>query len=91
MLDLTKLKGLPDDKINVTKKFKFVLGRIENIVRDRENANYLFPPIFFFQSFNAHYNLELCGKKLTCLQGMHLINLYQFQIHCLELHFFGKA
>ena len=31
ILDLSKLKGFADDKINVTKKLKFVLGRVENI------------------------------------------------------------
>ena len=31
-LDWSKLKAFTDDKINVTEKVKFVLGRIENIV-----------------------------------------------------------
>ena len=30
-LDWSKLKALADDKINVTKKLKFILGRVENI------------------------------------------------------------
>ena len=31
-LDWSKFKELADDKINVTEKLKFVLGRVENIV-----------------------------------------------------------
>ena len=33
ILDWSKLKAFADDKINVTKELKFVLGREENIVR----------------------------------------------------------
>ena len=40
----------PDDKINVTERWKFVLGTIENIVGKGENADYrqffLFPQCF---------------------------------------------
>ena len=32
IVDWSKLKALEDDKIKVTKKLKFVLGREENIV-----------------------------------------------------------
>ena len=39
-LNWSKLKELPDDKIYMTEKFKFVLGRVENIVGKRENAGY---------------------------------------------------
>ena len=49
-LDWSKLKGFADDKLNATKKLKFVLGRIENIVGKGEIAGYqhflLFPPCF---------------------------------------------
>ena len=31
-LDLSKLKTYAEDKINVTEKLKFVIGRVENIV-----------------------------------------------------------
>ena len=30
MLDLYRLKAFADDKINVTQKLKFALGRVEN-------------------------------------------------------------
>ena len=45
-----KLQAFADDKINVTEKFKFVLGRVENILGKGENAGYqhflLFPQCF---------------------------------------------
>ena len=39
-LDWSILKAFADDKINVTEKLKFVLGRVENIVKKGENAGY---------------------------------------------------
>ena len=50
IVDLSKLKALADDKLNVTQKLKFALGRVENIVGIGENAGYqlflLFPQCF---------------------------------------------
>ena len=40
IFDKSKLKGFVDDKIKVTQKLKFVLGRVENIVGEGENAGY---------------------------------------------------
>ena len=40
ILDLSKLKALADDKINVTQKLKFDLGRVENIAGKGRNAGY---------------------------------------------------
>ena len=44
------MKAFADDKINVTKAVKFVLGREDNIVREGENAGHqhflLFPTMF---------------------------------------------
>ena len=44
------MKALIDNKINVTRTLKFVLGRVENILRKGENAGYqhflLFPKCF---------------------------------------------
>ena len=40
ILDWSKLKALADDKIDVTEKLKFVLGRVENTVVKGENAGY---------------------------------------------------
>ena len=40
ILDLPKLKEIADDKINVTGKMTFVLGKVENIVGKGEKAGY---------------------------------------------------
>ena len=40
ILDRSKLKAFPDDKINVTKHLKFGMGWVENIVGNGENAGY---------------------------------------------------
>ena len=49
-LDWSKLKAFADNNINVTKKLKFVLERVENIVGKGENAGnqhfLLFPQSF---------------------------------------------
>ena len=48
--DHSKLKASADDKISVTQKFHFFVGRVENIVGNGENAGYqhflCFPPCF---------------------------------------------
>ena len=50
IIALAKLKAFADDKINMTVKLKFVLGRVEHIVGKGENAGYqhflLFPQLF---------------------------------------------
>ena len=50
ILDKSELKALADNKIKVTEKLDFVLGRIENIVGKGENAGnqhfLLFPQCF---------------------------------------------
>ena len=55
ILVLTKFKAFKDDKITVTQKLKFVLGRVENIMGKRENADFqhflLFPQCFLKLSF----------------------------------------
>ena len=38
ILDLSKFKALEDDKINVTKKLKFVWGMVEKNLAKGENA-----------------------------------------------------
>ena len=49
------LKAFADDKLDWAEKFKFVLGRVENIVGIGENAGYqhflLFPQCFQKASF----------------------------------------
>ena len=55
ILDQSKFKVFADDKIILTKKLKFVFGRVENIVGKGENAGYqhflLFPQCFQKLSF----------------------------------------
>ena len=50
ILDQSKFKGLADDKINASKKLKFILGIVETFLGKGENAGYqhflLFPKCF---------------------------------------------
>ena len=50
ILHLSKFKAFADDKIILTQKLKFVLGKVKNIVGKGENAGYqhflLFPQCF---------------------------------------------
>ena len=39
-LDWSKLKAFADDEIDLNKKSKIVLGRVENIMGKAENADY---------------------------------------------------
>ena len=56
LLDCSKLKAFPDDKINTTQNLKVDSGRVENIVGKAENAGYqdflLFPQCFQKASFS---------------------------------------
>ena len=55
-LDWSKLKAFADNKINVTQKLKFDLGRVENVLGKGVNAGYqqfrLFPQCFQKASFS---------------------------------------
>ena len=57
ILDWSKLKAFAHEKINVTEKMKFVLGRVENIVGKGENAGnqhfLLFPQCFQKASYTG--------------------------------------
>ena len=50
-LDCSKFKAFAGDKLNLAKKMKFALGRVENIVGKGENAGYQHFLLFlhFFQ------------------------------------------
>ena len=56
-LDWSKLKAFADDKIYMTQKLKFDLGRVENLVGKGENAGnqhfLLFPQCFQKVSFKS--------------------------------------
>ena len=54
IFERSKLKAFSEEKKNVTEKLKFVLGRVQNIVRKGENAgenvgykHFLFFPQYF--------------------------------------------
>ena len=57
ILDWFKLKAFADGNINISEKFKFVLGRVENIVGKGENADYqhflLYPQCFQTASYTG--------------------------------------
>ena len=57
ILDRSKLKQMSNDKVDVTKKLKFVVERVENIVGKVENAGYqhflLFPQCFQKASYTG--------------------------------------
>ena len=57
--DSTKFKAFADDTIILTQKLKFMLGRVENIVGNGENAGY------------RHFLLfPQCFQKLTLFRGV---------------------
>ena len=51
------MKAFADDKINMTQKLKFALGRVGNIVEKGENAGYqhflVFPQCFQKATFSG--------------------------------------
>ena len=51
VLDLSKLKGFADDKINVTQKVKFILGRVKKHYGGKKNAVKQYFPFNFFYAF----------------------------------------
>ena len=57
ILDGSKLEAFAENKINLNKKSKLALGRVENIVGKGENADYqhflLFPQRFQKASFSG--------------------------------------
>ena len=73
ILDWSKLRAYADDKINVTEKLKFVLGRVENIVGKGENAVYCFPHSVFkrlsFKSVNLSWNVLPFTKQQKFYDG----------------------
>ena len=68
ILDWSKLKALADDKINVTEKVKYVLGRAENIVGKGENAGYqhflLFLACFQKASFPRSLKVGIVRQRI---------------------------
>ena len=62
------MKAFADDNINMTQKLKVDLGREENIVGKRENADYqhflLFPQRFQKASFSRSLKVMIVWKEL---------------------------
>ena len=57
--DRSKLKSFADDKLNLNKKSKLVLGRVENIVGKGENTGY------------QHFLLfQQCFQKASLLKSL---------------------
>ena len=52
ILDLSKMKALADDKLNVNQKLIFALGKIENIVVRGSQHFSLFPQCFQNATFS---------------------------------------
>ena len=64
ILGQSKLKAFADIKINVAKKFKFVLERVENIMGKGENAGY--QHFFLFQQgFQKASFIELLKVEIV--------------------------
>ena len=63
ILSLSKLKTFADSKIILFKKSKILLGSIENIAENKENAGYqhflLFPQCFQKVSFKRSLKVEI--------------------------------
>ena len=66
ILDVTKLKALADDKLNIAKMISLI-DRVENTVGKGENAGYqhffLFPQCFPKQSFLGFFKVPDCMVK----------------------------
>ena len=81
------LKAFADNKININKKLKFDLERIENILGKGENAGYqhflLFPQCFQKFSFSGLLKSGLCGKELMSSVS-NLINMCSLAV-CITL------
>ena len=68
------MKAYVDNKTNVSEKWKYVLGRVENIVGKGENAGYqhlLLFPTWFSKGFflKVIKSWGLCGKELNILSA----------------------
>ena len=72
ILDLSKSKAFAEDKINVTQKWKFVMGRVKTIVGKGENAGnqhfLLFPQCFQkLSSSTKRDQIEsICRRQIRC-------------------------
>ena len=66
-LGWSKFKAFADDKINDNENFKFVLGRVENIVGKGENAGYQ-PFLLYLQCFQKTSFSRLLKVRIVWLR-----------------------
>jgi hypothetical protein len=59
ILNRSKLKAIAGYKINLTKIFKFVLRRVENIAEKGENAGFQHFLLFVFQKVSSPRSTKL--------------------------------
>ena len=75
----SKFKGLADDRMIMTQKLEFVLGRVENIVGKGENAGYqhflLFPQYFLKLSFPEVLKVLIVKKTDKPITHFHARNM----------------
>ena len=75
ILDLSKLKGFADHKINVIHNLKFVSVRVENIVGKGENAGYqhflLFSQCCQNTSFSGPLNVRIVCNFVSLINQRH--------------------
>ena len=71
ILDVTKLKAIAENKINVAPMMISVFGRVENIVGKGEYAGYqhflLFPQCFQKASFLGSFKVRIVWKRVKVL------------------------
>ena len=69
ILDWSKLQAFADNKINVTEKLQFVLGKVENIVGKGENAGYQhslpFPQCFEKAAFSGSLKFGIVWQRVN--------------------------
>ena len=85
ILDSSKLKGFADDKINVTKKLKYALGRVENKKGKKgENAGYQHF-LFFSIMLSKGYFMRVV-KSRNCVVKSFKQRYIHFEIHYKGCH-----
>ena len=96
ILDLSKFKAFADDKVIVTQKSKFSLGRIENIVGKGKNAGYqnflLFPQCFQKLSIPEVLKVRIVWERVYDMALFKLILFLKkiFLVLNLCCHFYAR-
>ena len=81
ILNRSKLKASANDMANLTEKFRFGLGRVQNIVGKGENAGYqhflLFPTMFSKGAYSRVIKIRDCEVKSKII-GNFVLQTYTF-------------